>query len=302
MTTDVIRRAEGSLLGLAVGDALGAPLEFVEHPALPVLTEMTGGGAYDLDPGQWTDDTSLAICIAESLTEVGFNLTDQMQRFCRYWHEGYNSSRPGECFDIGGTTRRALARFEQTGSVFAGVTDFHTSANGSLMRLAPIPIAFWRSPTLAVLCAEQSSRVTHVAPLAVDACRYYAALIVGALNGATKAQLLDEGVPAGIAPPPLTPAIGDLAQGLFKRPRLGRVEASGFVVHTLDAALWAFWSTTTFEDGAIRAVNLGQDADTTGAVYGQLAGAYYGVDAIPARWLARALVTSQDKFAMAETV
>lgn len=137
--------------------------------------------------------------------------------------------------------------------------------------------------------AADSSRTTHAAREAVDACRYLAGLIVGAINGAAK----DELVSAGYTPVPgiwdeaqLTPLIDDIARGSFREKEPPAIRGSGYVVHSLEAALWAFDRSSSFREGALLAVNLGADADTTGAVYGQIAGAHYGVDAIPSEWRA----------------
>ena len=133
-------RYRGCLLGLAVGDALGTTLEFCRPGSFTPITDMVGGGPFRLKPGQWTDDTSMALCLASSLTERGgFDARDQMERYVRWWREGYWSST-GRCFDIGNTTSAALSRFQKTGDPFAGSTDPHAAGNGSLMRLAPVPL------------------------------------------------------------------------------------------------------------------------------------------------------------------
>ena len=156
------------------------------------------------------------------------------------------------------------------------------------MRLAPVPLRFAATPAAAVALAAESSTTTHGAAEAVDACRYFAGLIVGALRGETKAALLSSGyAPEGVdwREAPLAPRIAGIAAGSFMEKPRHRLRASGYVAHTLEAALWAFHHSTGFRDGALLAVNLGEDADTTGAVYGQIAGAYYGVDGIPRDWL-----------------
>jgi ADP-ribosyl-[dinitrogen reductase] hydrolase len=286
----LIDRYRGSLLGLAVGDALGTVLEF-EPPELVVpIDDMLGGGPFDLEPGQWTDDTSMALCLAESLITCGdFDPVDQLQRYVRWYRQGHLSST-GRCFDIGGTTRAALHRFEQTGRPDCGSTDPQSAGNGSLTRLAPVPLFYARHRRLAVTRSADSSRTTHAAREAVDACRYFAALLVGILGGSGKAELLAEPfhpVPGLWDEDPLTPAVAEVASGSFKRRQPPEIRGSGHVVRCLEAALWAFHSTDSFRDGALLAVNLGDDADTTGAVFGQLTGAYYGVDDIPQSWRSR---------------
>jgi ADP-ribosyl-[dinitrogen reductase] hydrolase len=286
----MLQRYRGALLGLAVGDALGTTLEFCRPEDVVPVTDMIGGGPFGLSPGQWTDDTAMALCLAESLLECRrFDPGDQMRRYLRWYREGYLSCT-GRCFDIGNTVAAALRRFESTGDPMAGDPHPSCGGNGSLMRLAPVPLAFAADPAEAIRLAGEMSRTTHAAPEPVDACRYYAGLLLGALQGESKEALLAADyapVPGLWAHEPLAPAIAAVAGGSFKEKHPPEIRGTGYVVHALEAALWAFWHTSAFEEGALRAVNLGDDADTTGAIYGQLAGAYYGVDGIPRRWLER---------------
>jgi ADP-ribosyl-[dinitrogen reductase] hydrolase len=280
-------RYQGALLGLAAGDALGTTVEFRPRGTFAPLTTIVGGGPFGLRPGDWTDDTSMAMCLAESLVERGFDAEDQMRRYVRWWQSGYWSST-GECFDIGHTTRLALARYEQSGDPYAGSSAVDAAGNGSLMRLAPVPLRYASDVALAMQRAGDSSRTTHGAAEAIDACRYFAYLIVAALAGAEKTELLNARVAGAVeeqSGAPLAPRIAEIARGSFKSKRVSDIRASGYVVHTLEAALWAFHHTDSFRDGALLAVNLGEDADTTGAVFGQIAGAFYGVRGIPKPWL-----------------
>ena len=285
-------RYRGALLGLAAGDALGATLEFKAPNTFKAITDMVGGGPFRLEPGQWTDDTSMALCLAVSLLEKhGFDPKDQMDRYCRWWKEGYLSST-GTCFDIGNTVRTALAFYLRTGEPFAGATDPWTAGNGSLMRLAPVVLAFRRNCDWAIDHAGQSSRTTHAAPTAVDGCRYFAGLLLGALEGRSKEELLRAFFYPGQDPAywrrqPLSPEIAEIANGSFKQKDPPAIIGSGFVVRSLEAALWAFHRSDSFREGALLAVNLGDDADTTGAIYGQLAGAFYGSQAISQDWIER---------------
>ncbi len=280
-------RYRGAMLGLAAGDALGTTLEFELPGSFEPVDDIVGGGPFFLEPGQWTDDTSMALCLAESLVERGeFDPADQMHRYLRWYRQGYLSCTEA-CFDIGGATRRALERFELEQNPYAGDTNKHVCGNGSLMRLAPVPLAFANHPQQAHTLAAKMSRTTHAATEPMDACRYYAGLIVGALHGADKNTLLsphfspldkywDENE--------LTSRIDEIAAGSFKLHEPPQITGSGYVVRSMEAALWAFWKTDNFRSGAIAAVNLGDDADTTGAIYGQLAGAFYGYDQIPENW------------------
>lgn len=189
---------------------------------------------------------------------------------------------------MGRTVRNALTKFEQTGAPFCGDTNPETAGNGSLMRLAPVPLYFARDARLAIELAGESSRTTHGARAAVDACRYFGALIVGALNGASKKELLSSfySPMSGLwQESDLCGEIKEIARGSYKKKKPPFIKGTGYVVKSLEAALWAFDTSDDFKTGCLRAVNLGNDADTTAAIYGQLAGCFYGVQGIPADWL-----------------
>lgn len=278
-----LSRYRGCLLGLAVGDALGTTLEFSPPGTFTPIDDLIGGGPFRLKPGQWTDDTSMALCLAASLIERnGFDPIDQLDRYVRWWREGYLSST-GTCFDIGTTVRNALTHFMQTREPQSGSTDPNTAGNGSIMRLAPVVMYYARQPRQAIHFAAESSRTTHGAVAAVHACRYFAALLLAALSGAGKEALLSDQTDRWLDAP-LAPKIAAIAAGSFKHKRPPQIRGTGYVVDSLEAALWALYHATNFREGALLAANLGDDADTTGAVYGQLAGAFYGEDAIPAAW------------------
>ena len=286
MTIDTLSRYCGALLGLAAGDALGTTLEFQPLGCFEPIDDMVGGGPFDLTPGQWTDDTSMALCLAESLCECGgFDASDQLRRYLRWYRQGHHSST-GRCFDIGNIVRHALESFDRSGEPDP-LTHPKSAGNGSLMRLAPVPLFFAADPELAIAHAGASSKTTHAHPEAVDACRYFAGLIVGALQRRSRDELLSPSfapAPGLWDREPLVPAIERVANGTFLRGEPPAIRGTGYVTQSLEAALWAFSRSTSFEHGALLAVNLGEDADTTGAVYGQIAGAYYGVDSIPEGW------------------
>lgn len=281
-------RVLGSLLGLAVCDALGTTAEFKPGGTFPEITSMIGGGPFGLQPGEWTDDTSMALCLAESSIESrGFDPVDQMERYVRWWREGHLSST-GRCFDIGMTVRDALLKFERTGNPYSGSSDPRAAGNGSLMRLAPVPLFYRDDARKAIHYSKLSSATTHAAKEATDACRYFASLILGALEGRSKEELLSPMfsiIPGLWGDEPLEPKIAAIAEGDFKSAdRVAVTGTGGYVVTSLHIALWAFHHTDNFRDGALKAVNVGYDADTYGAIYGQLAGAYYGASGIPAEW------------------
>ena len=277
----------GCLLGLACGDAVGTTVEFSRPGTFKPVTDMVGKGPFGLKPGQWTDDTSMALCLTESLLEKqGFDPVDQLERYVRWWREGHWSST-GRCFDIGNTTRSALSEFLRTHAPYCGQTDELSAGNGSLMRLAPVPLYFASDPRAAIERAGDSSRTTHGAKNAVDACRYFAGLIIGALQGKSKAELLEAvyaPLPGLWESSPLTADIAAVAAGLFRAKEPPEIRGTGYVVQSVEAALWAFHRSTDFRSGCLLAVNLGDDADTTAAIYGQIAGTYYGRQGIPSGW------------------
>lgn len=272
-------RALGALLGLAVGDALGTTLEFSCRDSLPHHTEMTGGGPFNLAPGQWTDDTAMALALADSLVTCGgFNAQDLMTRFTAWWRHGAYSCT-GTCFDVGQTTAEALKQFNRTGQPFTGSINPGTAGNGSLMRLAPVALFALHKADTAISIARDQSRTTHAAPEAVEACAFLVTLLREAILG--EPSVLDPRSWPGPA------KISDIAMGAWRSKSRPQIRSSGYVVDTLEAALWCVQQTTSFEDALVLAVNLGNDADTVGAVTGQLAGAFYGAHLIPRRWMSR---------------
>ena len=285
---ELIDRYRGALLGLGTGDAVGTTLEFKPPGTFDPISDMVGGGPFRLKAGEWTDDTSMALCLAESLIEKqAFDPQDQLARYLRWYKKGHLSCN-GRCFDIGNTVRDALSRFEQTNEPHCGSTDPRAAGNGSIMRLAPVPLFFRADPVEAIETAALSSRTTHGTATCVDACRYMAALLVGILQGQSKDEILSAGftpVPGYWEQKPLVSEIDEIASGSFKKKNPPAIRGSGYVVQSLEAALWGFYHGKSFKDGLLMAVNLGDDADTTGAVYGQIAGAYYGEKGIPAAWL-----------------
>ncbi|OKP92841.1 ADP-ribosylglycohydrolase [Paenibacillus sp. P3E] len=278
-------RYQGCLQGLAAGDALGTTVEFKAPGTFAPLEDIVGGGVFSLQPGQWTDDTSMALCLADSLlASRGFDPADQLRRYVRWFREGYLSST-GECFDIGNATRSALMHFEASGEAWSGSEDPHAAGNGSIMRLAPVVLYYAEDPAAAIEYAALSSRTTHAAAECVDACRLMAAYILAGLQGWSKQEMLAPGAFGGwLHEGMLSGSILDIKHGSYQRKAPPEIKGSGYVVQSLEAALWAFHQSASFEEGALLAVNLGDDADTTGAVYGQIAGAYYGLGGIPARW------------------
>ena len=280
---DTIDRFRGCLIVLAVGDAVGTTVEFQRRGSFQPLTDMAGGGPLGLQPGQWTDDTSMALCLAASLVEARtFDPRDQMERYCRWYEQGYMSST-GKCFDIGNTTRTALMRYRHSGDPFSGSNDTFSAGNGSIMRLAPVALFYF--PELAQMrqYAAESSRTTHGAQECLEACRLLAEILYRALMGMDKREIVSNASLDGI----LTQALRDIAQGSYINKRESEIKGSGYVVKSLEAALWCFWKTGSFREAILTAANLGDDADTTAAICGQVAGVYYGESGIPTSWMER---------------
>ena len=272
----------GALLGLACGDAIGTTVEFSPRGSFANVTDMTGGGPFGLRAGQWTDDTSMALCLAESLLTKGhFDAADQMKRYLSWWQRGYLSST-GACFDIGMTVRDALSRFSVSGMPNSGSTDPRSAGNGSLMRLAPAVLFAHPDMDRVLQYAAESSRTTHGAPEAVEACQLFSEILSRALSGTAKEALL-----AGLSFVPVETKIAELATASFLDKDESAILGTGYCVASLEAALWCFFKTDSFEAAVLQAANLGDDADTTAAITGQIAGAYYGAQAIRHDWTAK---------------
>jgi ADP-ribosyl-[dinitrogen reductase] hydrolase len=281
-TISLSERYAGALLGLACGDAVGTTVEFQQRGTFTPLTDMIGGGPFDLKAGQWTDDTSMALCLAESLiTKQRSDPADQLNRYLNWWHWGYLSAT-GSCFDIGGTVRAALKTFEVSGAPFCGSDDPKTAGNGALMRLAPAVMFAFPDAAEIERCAVDSTRTTHGAPEAIDCSRLFAHIIANALAGDVKADVLNAAQLRFSSP-----AVTELASGAYLNKTENDIAGTGYCVASLEAALWCFHQTDSFESAVLRAANLGDDADTTAAIVGQIAGAHYGKSGIPARWLER---------------
>lgn len=274
-------RARGALVGLAIGDALGTTNEFKPRDTYEPLTDIVGGGPFRLAPGQWTDDTAMALALAYSLLRnARLDERDLMDRFCNWWQLG-SYSCTGTCFDIGTTTRHALLSYQLTSNPIAGSVDPNAAGNGSLMRLAPVAILYWNDSERRSDIAARQSKTTHAAEEAVQSCVAYAELIARAIGGVQRDRLFL----------PLNgPWEGAVAEAMsMSAVQLSRDQAksSGYVIHSLEAVLWAVGGARDFEDAVLRAANLGDDADTTAAVAGQLAGALWGLSGIPDAWQAR---------------
>lgn len=271
-------RAQGALLGLAIGDAVGTTLEFLPRDRAQV-SDMVGGGPFKLAPGQWTDDTSMALCLADTyLAKETFDFTTYSDALVRWYRRGENSAN-GRCFDIGNATRNALEGWETQGLTWQGNYAPSTAGNGSIIRLAPT--AIFRRHSLSATWRESAtqSRITHSAEEAINCCQLLAAQLHLALNGADKDEALSAMVRA-LLPRPLI-----INAGEYKQKSRDQIRSSGYVIDTLEAALWAVWNTDNFKDAILLAANLADDADSVAATAGQIAGALYGVSGMPQDWV-----------------
>jgi len=272
-------RALGAFIGLAIGDALGTTIEFRQRDTYPHVTDMVGGGPFNLKPGDWTDDTSMALCLAESLiaNQGSLDPSDLAERFVRWWKKGENSVT-GRCFDIGNATRAALARYQTTG-VPRGDDSPSSAGNGGIMRLAPAVLAAHSDVDRAVSLARAQSEVTHAAPECLYAAEILARVLASGIAGDGHAALA-----AATGATPKASKVKALAEGSWRGKTRDQIKSSGYVVDTLEAALWAVGGSQSFSEAVLMAVNLGDDADTVGAVAGQIAGSIWGFSAIPQAW------------------
>jgi ADP-ribosyl-[dinitrogen reductase] hydrolase len=268
------------LVGLAVGDALGMSVEFQDRGSFVELDGLRAGGPFNLPVGYWTDDTTMALCLADSFLQLGgYDSYDVMGRYSRWFNDGYRSAT-GTCFDIGNQTRSAIIDFQRNPVVAAGAPRTNAAGNGSVMRLAPVVIAALaagRTRGDTAHLARLSARETHYSVVAESSTSDFARMLYAAAGTDDKARVLDD-----IS----DPALAELLRGAAARSP-DQLRPTGYVLDTLEVATWAFLTTRDFRDGALRAVNMGGDSDTIGAVYGQLAGAFYGLSDIPEQWVAQ---------------
>ncbi len=283
-------RAVGALLGLASGDAVGTTLEFKPPGSFTPITDMDGGGPFRLNAGEWTDDTSMALCLAESIVDTGaLDPADQLRRYLLWMSEGYLASN-GKCFDIGITTSSALRRFQRTGETVDVLVDQEAAANGSLMRLAAVPIHWHADLAEAIEKSGESSLTTHSARRPVDACRVLGGVTAALISGQPAEQVLHADFwQFG----PLDPQIEAIVRGSWATKEPPAIRGTGFCVDALEAALWAVGGADNFRDAILRAANLGDDADTTAAIAGQIAGARWGASGIPAEWRAKCVASER---------
>jgi len=281
-------RAFGAMFGLAVGDAMGMPIEFRPRGKFEPVTEFRAGGPFKLQAGQWTDDTAMSLCLASSLIECnGFDAAHQMRQYSRWIDDGYLSCT-GKAVGIGQTILKAMIRYHKSQDPIQGDTNPRRSGNGCIMRLAPVPIYYNHDAAQAIHYSIQSATTTHGSEICLQTTGFFGGMMWGALNGVSKDKLLSDNyspVKDYYQQHLLCDELRNLASGDYKTKQESDIDSTGFVIDALKAALWSFYHTDTYAEGLLKAVNLGGDADTVGAIYGQLAGAYYGFEEIPMKWI-----------------
>lgn len=254
-------RAIGAFIGLAIGDALGAPVEFMQRDTFPPVTGMRSGGYFHLNAGEWTDDTAMSLAVAHSLLRVGdVDQRDMMDSFVS-WIRDAAYTHTNVAIGLGGTVQKSLRIYAITDDPCAGSTYEENSGNGSIMRLAPVPIFFHQNIDEARSKSIEHSKTTHASDYVIAAVGRLSDIIVNNIHGNKFV------CPSDIA-----------------NKSRDQIQSTGFVNHTIEAAQWAVGKTTNFKDAVLLAVNLGVDADTVGAVAGQIAGSLYGYSGIPEEW------------------
>ncbi len=282
------------LLGLAVGDALGVPVEFKSRDILKKnpIKEMIGFGSHKVPAGTWSDDSSLSFCLAEALLD-DFNVEELGKLFVRWYEDGYWTAN-GDVFDIGMTTHVAIIKMT-TGikAEMAGEINETSNGNGSLMRIAPLVFhVYSKSIHARYTIIKQVSSITHAHIRSVVSCFYYVEFCRQLLFGKSKSEAylkMQEAIPSFLVNQGVPQNEIDQFDRLLKNDiailKESEIKSSGYVVHTLEAAIWIFMTSDNFEECVLKAVNLGDDTDTTAAVTGALAGMYYGEKQIPLSWL-----------------
>lgn len=284
------------LLGLAIGDALGVPVEFMSRDEVKQnpVTKMLGYGTHHQPPGTWSDDSALAFCLAETIAQ-GFNLSDLADRFIKWKNQGYWSAH-GTVFDIGIATAKAISRLEQgVNPIEAGGTSERDNGNGSLMRIAPLVFHLQALPLAQRFkTTAQVSALTHAHPRSMAACIIHIEYLLLLLNGKTPhqayeqlrknlpQQLMDWGLHATELA-----HFDSLLQADISKLHESEIKSTGYVIHTLEASTWCLLTTASYEEAVLKAVNLGDDTDTTAAVTGALAGLTYGTSDIPSQWISQ---------------
>lgn len=269
-------RQKGSFFGLIIGDAMGAPYEFKESQTFEVTKEYNRGGWLSVKKGEWTDDSTMALCVSESLIEKKLNdIEDQVEKYYMWFKNGYLTTRD-ECFDIGNTTRSNVLKFFNNKKIHNIKIDENSNnyANGGMMRLAPLPIFYFNSIYLIDNIIE-STKVTHNSKVCIDSNIIYGQLIANAIKGYNKENLFQNINFSNIDE--------KVKERFFKYKEIDyipNVLPTGNVLDCIELSIYALYAFNNYIDGLLWLLQFGNDSDTIGAIYGQLAGAIYGFESL----------------------
>ena len=272
-------RVAGVFIGLAVGDALGVPLEKMEIGSFDLVTEMLGGGPYDLPPGAWTDETATALCLAQSLLVTHeLDVYDLAEKFKRWVETGENSST-GVCVGIEQKLLNFVGNFERTGGFDPSSLNQKAKGNSVLARVGPVACIHWDDLGTASKIAKQQSYLTHSSEIVAAASEYLVLALSHLIAGRDWNYVcnmpIEDDWPTEIEL---------IAKGQWKHKTIDNLKSTKNIVDILEASVWSVGNSKSFEEAVTKAVNLGGNSDTVGAVTGQLAGALYGLESIPIRW------------------
>ena len=286
--------AKDILFGVAVGDALGVPVEFKSRQSITInpVPDMIGYGTHYQPAGTWSDDSSLTFCLAEALAQE-FNLNTIGNNFIKWLDEGFWTAH-GNVFDIGIATTSAIKKLKQgVNPIMAGGTSEWDNGNGSLMRILPLILYIKDLPVQERFeITKQVSSITHGHIRSVISCFYYLEFARHIINGLDKFEAY-QNLKTEVQDFIKTQFIPESEISLFKRLLVddiqeyheNEISSSGYVLHTLEASIWCILTRSSYSESVLKAVNLGEDTDTTGAVTGGLAGLIYGIDGIPKHWI-----------------
>ncbi|PTY40731.1 ADP-ribosylglycohydrolase family protein [Brachyspira hampsonii] len=290
-------KLKSSILGLAVGDALGVPYEFMSRYIIKKnpCKDMIGNGTHNKKAGTWSDDTSLTLCLLDNLNNKDISYNNIMNSFM-LWYDNGEYTADGHTFDVGITTREAISNYKNgKNPIKCGLYDEYSNGNGSLMRI--LPIAFYINKYFDCELFENNeviniiynvSSLTHSHKRSLIACVIYTAIALNLINDMNIEEAISKGLKDSFDYYKNEKEIDyykRIFDSDFKKLNEKEIKSSGYVVHTLETSIWILLNTSNYKDAVLKAVNLGDDTDTTAAVTGGLAGLYYGIDNIPDKWI-----------------
>lgn len=287
---DILNTIKAVMLGHAIGDALGVPVEFCNRNFLEKnpVTDMIGFGTYNVPAGTWSDDTSMSLCALDSLANGIVNYEDIMKNFGKWYYNG-DFTATGKVFDIGNTCRDAIDNYFDLGynAIECGLANERANGNGSLMRIHPFVLYAYYNGIEGgdfVDLITKASALTHAHQYSLDGCVIYAYVLKGLLEYQSK-DIVCIGLEKAKHWIRCSEIYSRILNEDISTIPVSEIKSSGYVVSSLEAAIWCLLTTETYNDCVLKAVNLGGDTDTIAAIAGGLAGALYGIDAIPRKWI-----------------